>query len=270
MRILVRMLIVSCLAAATSASATVFQKVLDGELVDRSQAVVIATVHDSNSRIRPDGYVVTDSHLIVEETLKGSIVDNVITISEIGGATAGRVTIISDSAVYAPGERVLVFLRKRSDGSYFTTAMAMGKFSFVSGERGETLLTRDVSDLRDDPLRRAEVFTAFVRQRSQGRDGDRAYQTTRVPAATTLHPAPTAAASAYVALGCGTPGCFPIRVEHGEIGQGLQFRSSGTLAGVDGPGGIASAAAAWTSDPGAAIVLTYAGTSASTAPNSNR
>src|SRR3954468_8239464 len=269
MRIPVRLWILCCLAAATSASATVFQKMLDGELVDRSQAVVIATVRDASSRIGPEGYVVTDSHLIVEETLKGTIVDDVITVSEIGGATAGRMTIISDSAVYDPGERVLVFLRKRSDGSYFTTAMAMGKFSFMTGERGEPLFTRDVADLPNDPLRRAEGFTEFIRQRSQGRDADGKYQTSRGAAATALHPAPTAAASAYVAVGCGTPGCFPVRVEHGEIGQGLQFRSSGTLAGVDGPGGIANAAAAWTNDPGAAIVLTYAGTSASTAPNAD-
>ncbi|MEA2329267.1 MAG: trimeric autotransporter adhesin [Thermoanaerobaculia bacterium] len=265
MRILVRLLIVSCLAAATSLSATVFQSMPDRDLVDRSQAVVIATVHDSSSHLRSDGYVGTESHLIVEETLKGSVA-NLITVSELGGATAGRITFISDSAVYAPGERVLVFLRSRGDGTYFTTSMAMGKFSFTRDERGEALLTRDVSELHEDPSRLADMFAQFVRDRSQGLSTAGTYEAKRV-ATTALRPIATAAASAYVVTGCGPPGCFPVRVEGGESGLGLAFRSAGTLAGVDGPGGIASAAAAWTNDPGAGIVLSYAGTSNSTAPD---
>src|SRR5438067_6421640 len=174
MRILVRLLIVSCFAA-TSASATMFQPTTDRDLVDRSQAVVIATVRDSISHVRSDGYVVTDSHLAVEETLKGSTAD-VITVSEVGGATADRMTFISDSAVYAAGERVLVFLRRRSDGTYFTTSMAMGKFSFTNDERGETVFTRDVSELSDDPSRLGDAFIEFVRERSQGRSTPAMYE----------------------------------------------------------------------------------------------
>jgi dual-action HEIGH metallo-peptidase len=266
MRIHVRLLIVFCLAAATSASATVFQSMPDRDLVDRSQAVVIATVRDSISHVRSDGYVVTESHLAIEEALKGSVA-GVITVSEVGGATAGRVTFISDSAVYAPGERVLVFLRARGDGTYFTTSMAMGKFSFTRDERGETLFTRDVSELSDDPSRLAGAFTQFVRERGQGRSTIGTYETKRVPTATARHPITAAAASAYVITGCGGPGCFPVRVAGGEAGAGLTFRSTGTLAGVDGPGGIASAAAAWTNDPGAGIVLSYAGAFTSAGPD---
>src|SRR5207302_7502339 len=192
MRILVRLLIVSLLAAATPASATVFQATSDRDLVDRSQAVVIATVRDSISHVRSDGYVVTDAHLAVEETLKGSTAD-VITVSEVGGATADRITFISDSAVYAAGERVLVFLRRRSDGTYFTTSMAMGKFSFTNDERGETL-TREVSELSGDPSRLGDAFIEFVRERSLGRSAAAMYETKRVPAATALHPIAAAAA----------------------------------------------------------------------------
>src|SRR5207302_801377 len=92
------------------------------------------------------------------------------------------------------------------------------------------------------------------------------YQTKLTPVTDALHPIATAAASAYVLTACGA-GCFPVRVQNGEAGGGLQFRSSGSLAAVDGPGGITAAAATWTNDPTSFIVLSYAGTSSSTTPN---
>jgi hypothetical protein len=258
----IRVIAVICLLAS-AASATVFQPVTDRQLVDRSDAVVIATVRDAASHLRTDGYVVTDYRFDVEQTLKGAATGT-ITVSEIGGVSGSRFTFISDSASYTPGERVMVFLKKRSDGTYFTTSMAMGKFSFTRTARGETVVTRDVSELRDDPARLADGFAQFVK----GGKSD-AYQTKLTPIATGLHPIATAAPSAYVLTACGAPGCFPVRVAGGEAGGGMQFRSSGGLAGADGPGSIASAAATWTNDPDSFIVLSYAGTSASTTPNEN-
>jgi len=259
----IRLIAVICLLAS-AASATVFQPVSDRQLVDRSDAVVIATVRDAASRLRTDGYVVTDYRFDVEQTLKGAAAGT-ITVSEIGGVSGSRFTFISDSASYTPGERVMVFLRKRADGTYFTTSMALGKFSFTRTARGESVVTRDVSELPDDPARLADGFTQFVKG---GRS--EAYQTKLTPIASGLHPIATAAASAYVLQACDVNhNCFPVRVAGGEAGAGLQFRSSGSLPAVDGPGGIASAAAAWTNDPGSFIVLSYAGTSASTMPNEN-
>jgi hypothetical protein len=254
--------IISLLASA--ASATVFQPATDRELVDRSDAVIIATVRDAASRMRADGYVVTDYRFDVEQTLKGAAAGT-ITVSEIGGVAGSRFTFIADSASYAPGERVMVFLRKRADGTYFTTSMAMGKFSFTRTARGESVVTRDVSELRDDPARLADRFEQFV---TSGKSD--AYQTKLTPIATALHPIATAAPSAYVLIGCDVShNCFPVRIAGGEAGGGLQFRSSGSLAGVDGPGGIASAAATWTNDSNSGIVLSYVGTSPSTTPNEN-
>jgi hypothetical protein len=157
----IRVIAVICLLAS-AASATVFQPVTDRQLVDRSDAVVIATVRDAASHLRTDGYVVTDYRFDVEQTLKGAATGT-ITVSEIGGVSGSRFTFISDSASYTPGERVMVFLKKRSDGTYFTTSMAMGKFSFTRTARGETVVTRDVSELRDDPARLADGFAQFVR-----------------------------------------------------------------------------------------------------------
>jgi len=256
----IRLIAILCLVTS-AASATVFQPTNDRQLVDRSDAVVIATVRDAASSVRTDGYVVTDYRFDVEQTLKG-MAAGTITVSEIGGVAGSRFTFISDSAAYTPGERVMVFLRKRPDGTYFTTSMAMGKFSFTRTAHGESVVTRDVSELRDDPARLADGFVQFVKSGKSD-----VYQTKLTPIASGLRPIAKAAPSAYVLTGCGTPGCFPVRVAGGEAGAGLQFRSSGSIAGVDGPGGIANAAATWTNDPNSFIVLSYVGTSASAAPD---
>ena len=256
----IRLIAILCFLAS-AASATVFQPTSDRQLVDRSDAVVIATVRDAASHVRTDGYVVTDYRFDVEQTLKG-MAAGTITVSEIGGVAGSRFTFISDSASYTPGERVMVFLRKRGDGTYFTTSMAMGKFSFTRTARGESVVTRDVSELRDDPARLADQFEQFVKSGKS-----ETYETKLTPIANALHPIATAAPSAYVLFGCGAPGCFPVRVAGGEAGSGLQFKSTGSLAGVDGPGGVATAAATWTNAPNSFIVLSYGGTFTSGAPD---
>ena len=253
--------VISCLLAS-AASATVFQPTTDRQLVDRSDAVVVATVRDASSHVRTDGYVVTDYRFDVEQTLKGAAAGT-ITVSEIGGTAGSRFTFISDSASYAPGERVMVFLRKRGDGTYFTTSMAMGKFSFTRTARGESVVTRDVSELRDDPARLVDGFEEFVR------DGKtEAYQTTLTPIATALHPKATATAAQYCILATDQLNqTRPIRWPGAETGAPpVTFYEHGTQAGVNGTQGIANGLAAWTNDPGSLIVLSAGGTDSSTAP----
>jgi len=250
-------LTVFLLFLASAASATVFQSTNDRQLTDRSDAVVIATVRDASSHVRADGYVVTDYRFDVEQTLKGTAAET-ITVSEVGGRAGDRFTFIADSAAYAPGERVMVFLRRRGDGTYFTTGMAMGKFSFTRNARGEAVVTRNVSELHDDPPRLADGFARFVRNGKSD-----AYITKLTPIASSLHPKALVAASAYTLTACGDPGCFPARV----FGS-LTFRSTGILSGIDGPGGIANAAATWSNDPNSDIALTYDPTTfTSAAPN---
>jgi len=237
---------------ASAASATVFQPTSDRQLVDRSESVVVAAVRDAASRVRADGYVVTDYRLDVEQTLKGTAAGT-ITVSEFGGAAGSRFTFISDSATYTPGERVMVFLKKRSDGTYFTTSMAMGKFSFTRNARGEAVVTREVSELRDDPARMADGFERFVRETAQGHAASERYTTTLTPIVTSLHPRPLTSppASAYT-LGA--------RWQGGESGATVTFFVNGTLPNVpNAASNIASGLAAWTNDPNAFIVLNGGG-----------
>ncbi len=247
----IRLLTAVAFLVASAASATVFQPTSDRQLVDRSEAVVVATVRDAVSRVRADGYVVTDYRFDVEQTLKGTAAGS-ITVSEIGGVAGTRFTYISDSAAYTPGERVLVFLRKRGDGTYFTTSMAMGKFSFTRNAAGEAVVTRDVSELPGDPARMADTFSRFVRDSAQGNANKETYTAKLTPIANALHPHPLdlAPASAYC-LSFGQP----LRWPGGESGT-VHFFVTGTMPNVPNAAtNIANGLAAWTNDPNAGIVL---------------
>ncbi|HXH92896.1 MAG TPA: M57 family metalloprotease, partial [Thermoanaerobaculia bacterium] len=235
---------------ASAVSATVFQPTSDRQLTDRSDSVVVATVRDATSHVRADGYVVTDYRFEIEETLKGTAAGTII-VSEIGGRSGDRVTFISDSAAYTSGEHVLVFLKKRSDGTYFTTSMAMGKFSFTRNASGEAVVTREVSELRDDPARLANEFKQFVQGKTSA-----SYATTLTPITMSLRPTPLAAPTA--ATYCLTFG-MPLRWPGGEFGT-VTFSVDGTLSAVpNAAASIANGMAAWTSDPNAGITLNGGG-----------
>src|SRR5438128_7102675 len=128
-----------------SASAAVFDHPpTDTELVDRSDLVVVGTVRHAGSRAQ-NAWLVTDYELAVEETLKGSAAP-IITITEAGGTANGRILFIADSATYAVGERVLAFLHRAPDGTYYTAFMKLGKFEFARNTHGVSVLVRDMED----------------------------------------------------------------------------------------------------------------------------
>src|SRR5437016_8673366 len=169
---------------ATVASAAVFDHLpTDAELVDRSDLVVIGTVRHAASRVRPNnGWVVTNYELAVEETLKGTAAP-AITLTEVGGVAEGRFTVIEDAATYESGKRVLVFLHRASDGTYYTASMKLGKFEFTRNAQGASVMVRDTGDLGAEPARLEREFKQFVRGGAAAN-----YQTTLRPIAAAFQP----------------------------------------------------------------------------------
>jgi hypothetical protein len=261
MRLFVSKTIALLIVCATGASAAVFDHLpSDGELVGRSDLVVVGTVHRAASRIRPDnGWVVTDYELSVEETLKG-VAAQTITVTEVGGVADGRFTVVSDGASYANGERVLAFLRRASDGTYFTTAMELGKFEFARNAHGASVLLRDSGEFGAEPARLESEFKQFVRGGAAA-----TYQTKLTPIADAFKPKADFVAADYCVTANDGFSTHPIRWPGGESGLTVHFLSTA----ADPGGGIASATGAWTSDPGAFINLSYDGVSGTigTAPS---
>jgi hypothetical protein len=173
LRIIVRLLIVSLLAAAPSLQAITYIVPNDRDLVKRAEAIVIATAAESHSELRDGGRLVTVATLRVERVLKGSVADSVQLV-ELGGAVDGRITFIPGSPRYEDGQRYLVFLRTNPAGEWSTFGFGLGKFEFVSDLHGRELVTRggvddkifglDESDgsLHVEQLRAAPEFLSFV------------------------------------------------------------------------------------------------------------
>src|SRR5438105_2414939 len=200
---------------ATAASAAVFDHLpTDAELVDRSDLVVIATVRHAASRVRPDnGWVVTDYELAVEETLKGTAAP-AITVTEVGGVAEGRILYIADSATYAVGERLLLFLHRATDGTYFTAFMKLGKFEFTRNPQGTSVFVRDADEFGPEPARLEREFKDFVRRGTSAN-----YQTTLRPVAAAFQPRAEFTAADYCATASDGVSTHPLRWEHGENGS---------------------------------------------------
>ena len=241
-------LFLAFLAHAPALSATVFEKLSDRQLVDRSDAVVTAIVRDAVARETANGMIVTDYHLIVEEVLRGSVADT-LTITEFGGTIGTRVVFIADSASYSPGERVMAFLKRRGDGTYFTTSMALGKFTFSKTARGQSVLVRQAEELRDEPARLEDGFKQFVRGASVP------YRS--ATATSRLRVTPNGNAKNYALTASG----FPVRWFNATV----TFVVNGNPVGNSLSNGLG----AWTGDPASNINLINGGTTNLTAPNQN-
>jgi Ig-like domain CHU_C associated len=236
---------------AAAASAAVFERVpTDRDLIDRADLIVVATIRGASTRIEPQtGWVLTDYEADVEETLKGTASAS-ITITEVGGVAGERFTAVADSAAYAAGERVLVFLRRAKDGSYATAAMSFGKFEFARNAQGANVLLRG----GDEPARLETEFKHFIRTGK----APAAYVTKLTPiASAVLQPKPAATAAQYCVTAFDGVNTRPIRWP-GFPGYTVTFHSSS----ADPGGQIALRAAEWTSEPASFITLLYGGVDA--------
>lgn len=229
------------LMAAPPSFATVFAPTSDRQLVDRSDAVVVATVRDAVPRLRADGYVETEVHLIVEETVKGKA-SGTITLVELGGIVGTHVTFIADSATYAPGEHIMAFLRQRKDGTWYTSSMTLGKFAV----RGDVAVRESAGG--------GDESVDFRALKALARDTTSS-TVARVKVADARRIAPNGNAKNYALIGTGAPGSFPTRWPGCDIACTVSFKHTAA-----DPGGIVQALAAWTNDPAANITLVDGGT----------
>lgn len=146
MRILIRLLIVTLLAAATSLQAITYIVPTDRDLVKRAEAIVIGTAISSHAAITANGGVVTVAQFNVERAVKGLIADH-IDIVEPGGSVGSVSTAIPGSPRFENGKRYMLFLIHNNQGDWATYGFVLGRFEFVEDLHGRTILTRgDVSE----------------------------------------------------------------------------------------------------------------------------
>jgi hypothetical protein len=251
------------LFVAAAAHATTFEPLTDRELITSADAVVVGVVGDVSSRM--DGStIVTDTQMRVDDVLKGPlVVSENITISEVGGNFGGKIMLVVDGAQYQPGERVLVFLKRSSSGSWFTRSMTMGRFEFGRNMAGDAVLIRESHGERD-ASRLQSSFLSYIREVAAGKKNvPEAYWSNSVAAAKKLEPASDAAPD-YAIL-ASAPGITtrPVRWDTNSV----TFSKTGSQPGFT-TSAVDTGAAAWTNVTTASISISTAGTTPLTDPNS--
>lgn len=122
-----RLALLLLLCCAAPAHATIFVPMAVEDLARSSSAIVIGSVGDLTG-VESHGRVFTLVTVAVEQVLKGAVAESVVTLKEDGGAVAGRMEIVFGTPSFQPGQRMLLFLTTRPDGSLRTSQLAQGKF----------------------------------------------------------------------------------------------------------------------------------------------
>jgi len=138
--------------------------------IERASAIVIARVLGSHVERSPFG-IETVTAMALEEAIKGNP-DNVIQLHEPGGTLDGEMRLVPGVPTFADGERVLLLLYRRDDGTYVVSDLQLGSFRFVRDAAGRELLVRNESEIEgwdahgqphQEPQRAAAPFLDYVR-----------------------------------------------------------------------------------------------------------
>jgi hypothetical protein len=115
------------IAGALPAEATVVGMLPEGLLTEQAQVIVIGQV------------VGISGHWDVDEILKGAVPTPELTIRQLGGRVGDIESRVEGSPEFQLGERVLLFLTTRRDGTLRVAHLYLGKFSVLTdaltGER---------------------------------------------------------------------------------------------------------------------------------------
>ena|SRR5690242_13142962 len=117
------------------------------DMVNQSDAIVIGNCVETKS-VWVDRSLVTLATVSVSESLKGGA--STLTVALPGGVDANRKIPIAMTYPGAPqmrpGEDVFLFLTSDGDvaGSYTVAGFSQGKFSIVTDEDGQQLVSRDL------------------------------------------------------------------------------------------------------------------------------
>jgi hypothetical protein len=133
------------LQGAPGAHATVLVPLSDEALVQSSPLIVMGEVLGIEGVELSSGRILTEITLQVDEVLKGNLPSgrrDTIVITEPGGEVGDRAVWIHGAPEFMLGERVLVFLTPRRNGSCQTNGLGLGKFSISSSAIGGSLATR--------------------------------------------------------------------------------------------------------------------------------
>jgi len=177
-------------------------------------------------------------------------------VTEAGGRVAGVNVRIPGMPTFASGERVLVFLRERSDGTLGTTALSLSKYTITTGARAVARRTQPTFDERQ-----LDDFTSRIRALAAGGSSRPVRDGFGGAAAVEVH----VRTEAFTLLGnagdCDptiTAGCVGGRWFEARCGESITYDTSGsdgTLGSMESRAVVQQALDAWSNAPGGSLDL---------------
>ncbi|HEX6865141.1 MAG TPA: fibronectin type III domain-containing protein [Thermoanaerobaculia bacterium] len=246
--------------AAAPALATTMILATDEELFDQAALVLEGTV--VSQAAEASGGPATEYRVRVDRTIKGRAPRSEVAVRVPGGTTADGMTLeIHGAPELSVGDRALLFLAARPDGTYGALHLAMGAFREVRAD-GRKLAVRDLSEMTDVSGAPAETGRARDFARFSGWLADRAAGLRRP-------------ADYFVETPAGSPGRAFEKFNYlqGRKQLWLEFGRNQSISWSAHEGGQPGLAGGgftpfqngirtWNDDPATDIRYTYAGTSA--------
>lgn len=175
---------------AQLATATSYTMISDAALTDQAEVIVQATVlaKEPAPISAPPS---TDYFVQIERLVKGYVAGSTVVIRVLGGIGPDGVGLrVWGAPAFHPGERVLLFLAPRPDGTYGILHLMLGAFHEVP-HKGERLAVRDLTEtievvpewglldqgpmLAFDPPREFESFVEWLTDRVADRQAKADY-----------------------------------------------------------------------------------------------
>jgi hypothetical protein len=241
------------LAVAPALHAVTYVRMTDSSLVDASPLIVRGTVLGSAAH-PADGS--THTRIAIDEVLKGAAVASPLVVRVPGYETSEESLLVPGAPRFARGERVLLFLAPRRDGTWGIEQFLLGAFHEIE-PGAERLAVRglagaiDLSGTKDETARSAERFAAWIRDRARGRSRAVDYL---VAGASSLR----RVTSDYTLLGTARWQVFD---SAGDVPW--EFQSAGWDGAGAGASAFSTARAAWNSDADTPVQYSSGGSTSS-------
>jgi hypothetical protein len=141
-------LIICLLSLAKDSFGTTVRIPSDADMAIGARAIIRGKVLSVGAAIdERDDRIYTYITVRVNEVLKGQITARRIVLKELGGVVGDRIMVVYGSPRYTRGERVLLYLDTRADGTLKTHQMFLGKFDITTDSTtGQEMVVRSTPD----------------------------------------------------------------------------------------------------------------------------
>ena len=247
---------------ATSIQAATFLVPTDQQLVANADAVVEGTCIGSWVRSDDRGRIETIYQIAVDQQLKGTVGETTIEVVEPGGHSGRAWLVVPGAPRYAPGERYVVVLDRRSDRRWTTSGLTLGRFHFEPASNGADLLVRQAAAIHGwntdgsvhrERARAAKPFVRFIRSVASGRPAVADYfvqdDTGRhVASEKSIH------TNAISELTPGQRFNFDLADHPARIpDQAITWHIWGSIPGLDLPAAVEQGIVTWSTAPGSTV-----------------